>query len=199
MPATTNNRGPKGILKYAIPMTLILGVGTGGDCTSDYLRVVSAKLALGHGSVDSGSATVINVGVAAQDLEHAKSVLKLTTKELAACLKVSRQAIYDWRSGAQIKDHNSAKLRSLTAAADVIAAANVPMSPLILNRALPGGQTLLGVIGSGGNGADAAKSLLSMLRVESEQRKMVGRLLAGRQPVTGEPFDYGAPSFAEAG
>lgn len=122
----------------------------------------------------------MNISIAANDLEHAKSVLKLTTKELAACLKVSRQAIYDWPSGAQIKDHNLAKLQSLTSAADVIAAANVPMSPLLLNRALPGGRTLLEVIGNGGDGADAAKSLLAMLRVESQQRKMVSKMLADR-------------------
>lgn len=202
----TSNGSPKGILnsngllKFALPMmTLILGVGTGGDCTADYLRIRSAKLVFDQSRVGNESLHAINVGVAANDLEHAKSVLKLTMKQLAACLGVSRQAIYNWRSGAHIKDHNFAKLQSLTAAADVIAAANIPMSPLILHRVFPGGRPLLAVIGSGGDGADAAKSLLVMLRIESEQRKMVSRMLAGRQSTAPEPSDYGAPSFAEAG
>ena len=118
--------------------------------------------------------------------------------DLAETLGVSRPTIYNWMSGDRIKTGNIAKVHNLAVAADALASAlasaNVTASPLVLNRVLSRGSTLLETIAAGGNGLEAANDLVSMLRIEAEQRKMIDQMLAGRkEPIDRDASDYGAP------
>ena len=88
-------------------------------------------------------------------------------------------------SGKQISSVNAAKLENFTKAADIIAAANLQMSPIVRNRKLPSGMTLLESISSGTEGEKSALLLVSMLRGEAERRNQLTARFAGRKPVAG--------------
>jgi len=194
---STNPKNGVGIRTVALPMTLVLGIGTGGEYTFNYQRIREAKLVVGTSRPTDRMRETIDVATAADDLARIKSILKLTTKELAQTLGVSRQAIYNWRSGAHIKGHNLLKLDSLSKAADVIIGARIAMSPLLLDRKLPGGKTLLESISAGEDGTTAACSLVNLLAQEAEQRKTIDAMLAEHKSPKTDAFDYGVPSFKE--
>jgi transcriptional regulator with XRE-family HTH domain len=116
----------------------------------------------------------------AADLARVRNALKLTVGELAACIGVSRQSVYNWKSGSEIKTTHAAKLDNLKKAADVILAANMDVSAFSLARKLPGGKTLLETISGDGDGKVAAQSLLQMLNQESAERKTLDERLYRR-------------------
>jgi hypothetical protein len=109
----------------------------------------------------------------------------------ARFLGVSRQSLYNWRSGSEIKSHNIVKVENLRRAADVLATSEAPLSRLQIGRKLPGGKTLLELIANGEDGADAAHSLVSMLNRETEQRKALNARFAGRKPISDGPIGDG--------
>jgi hypothetical protein len=188
-----NNRNGNNLVQ-AITFTLLLGVGTGGDYTRGYHELRTAGLAFSTSRRDEETRTVEETGAfseIATDIEHVKSTLKLTMRELSDCLGVSRQAPYNWIAGGQIKVGNAAKFNNLKAAADAIALAKLPPSPLLLQRKLPGGKTLVDSIAAGADGTEAAESLVEMFRHEEAQRQMLAarfprRVLAGLMPPANE-------------
>lgn len=137
-------------------------------------------------SADSRFAPAI--APAAADLARIKSVLRFTVKDLAASLGVSRQAIYDWKSGSEIKAPNAAKLASLRDAADEFDRAGILPSPLLFQRKLPSGQTLLEAITTGRSGKEAATVLVGMLNDEARNRAALSARFANRRPL-GESSD----------
>ena len=96
-----------------------------------------------------------------------------------------------------ISRDNRPKLNRLIAAADAIAASSKTLSPLQLDRTLPGGKTLLEKIAAGGDGAEAASLLLTMLREEAHQRVLIDQRLAEYDRPAQDTSDYGVPSFDE--
>src|SRR5262249_17092383 len=100
---TPNHRN--GVFLGPRMFTMLLGVGTGGDYTPSYHLLRSEKGAFRKPRQEkSGSSFAISV-----EIEYTKSTLNLTMSELARCLGVSRQAIYNWIAGAPIKQENLAK------------------------------------------------------------------------------------------
>jgi transcriptional regulator with XRE-family HTH domain len=169
--------------------TMLLGVGTGGDYTPSYHLLRSEKGAFNKPDNPQGRYRI----AVADDIEHIRSILNLTMAELARCLGVSRQALYNWIAGGRIKDENLATLNELKFAANVIAAGNLPERALFVRRKLPGGKTLLEIIASGGRGADAAHALIEMADDEAKQRLTLAKLFAGRQPR--RLLGHGTPSL----
>jgi transcriptional regulator with XRE-family HTH domain len=189
-----------GFILFTVPLTLLVGVstggiwptygvGTGGSINQYNLPDVARVERGARGETTS----------AADDIDYIKTHLKLTTTELAKYLGVSRQAVYDWRAGAHVKSHNISKLENLRAAATTLDGSGLMLSAVQIKRKLAGGRTLLETIASGGNGYEAAQSLLSMLMRESEQQK--GRLakIRGRKPITDSEFSPGMVALQESG
>lgn len=123
------------------------------------------------------------IGAATADIEFIQSSLKITSSALARYIGVSRQALYDWKSGGRIKIENAFKLESLRAASEVIASSGQSIPEIQLRRKLPGGRSLLDSIASGSDGASVARSLLGMLRDEAAQRESLRTRFSGRKPV----------------
>jgi DNA-binding XRE family transcriptional regulator len=173
------------------------GIGTGGYYTLEHyngeLREAGLTSAPSQNVVPAGK--IENV---TEILANIQSVLKLTTTELADCLGVTRQAIYNWKAGSEIKDKNASKIENLMAAARVILSADIQIPTLSLKRKLAGGKTLFEMILTGSNGDTAAHALIKLLRKESEQRKMLSERFANRKPVSIDQSDYGIPSFDES-
>jgi hypothetical protein len=103
-------------------------------------------------------------------------ILKVSTSELAKCIGVMRQSLYNCKAGSQIKDRNAESVQQLKAAAILLAQEGLGATAHTLRRTLPGGKTLLETIRTGGDGHAAAQSLITMLRDEQAvQRKLVDR------------------------
>jgi DNA-binding transcriptional regulator YiaG len=135
------------LLVPVVTFTVLLGVGTGGDYTPGYHAVRAERIAFHRNNEPSGQPSTV-----AADIEYVRSVLNLTMTQLAQCLRVSRQALYNWMGGGQIKDDNATKLNELKFAANVIAAENMSDRFLMLRRKLPGGKTLIETISAGAAG-----------------------------------------------
>jgi DNA-binding XRE family transcriptional regulator len=189
--------GRTNVPTYAIVSLIVAGIGTGGHYTREYHEQHDAGRTFFKSANDSSLGAA--VATTADELAYIKATLKLTVKELADCVGVSRQAIYNWKSGVQIKSQNTLKLAQLKAAASILQAEKVPVSPLVMERKLSGGKTLLETISDGGDGEAAAKSLVNMLRDEAEQQRMVNERFADRPYTASSTFDYGVPSFSERG
>jgi hypothetical protein len=166
-------------LAYAVTFTFFLGVGTGGDYTPNYHSARSEKNLYSRSRPAQVARS--NGFAISTDIERIKSVLNLSMTELARSLGVSRQAPYNWVAGGTIKQDNLAKLSEFRSAADVLTAENLDIHPRFLHRKLSGGRTLIETIASGGSGADAARALANMLKIESEQRAALDKMFAGRE------------------
>ena len=196
--ATSAERVSDSVFKIVIPsMTLLLAVGTGGESTLDYYRIREAKLVVNSPVDRRVVPTSIDVASAASDLSRIRAVLKISTSDLARTLGVSRQAIYNWKSGSHIKAHNLSKLANLKLAADEFVQSRITVSSEMLDRTLPGGKTLLERIAEGMDGSAAAYSLINLLRADSERRKEMDALLAENISRPANRLDYGAPAFNE--
>jgi transcriptional regulator with XRE-family HTH domain len=199
---TSNLRfGTEEILRCAIPATLSLTLalpGTGGHHSEHYLRLLDAKLYIDAPKKNgAGDFVPINVATAADDLARIKSILKLSTTDLAQTLGVSRQAVYNWKSGSHIKLDNLTKLANLKSAADVFVEARLTVLPEFLDRKLSSGKTFLEHIAGGAEGAGVAAALIKMLSEEASQRRTLDALLADNTPRLPDASDYGAPAFRE--
>jgi DNA-binding XRE family transcriptional regulator len=168
-------------IAYAVTFTVLFGVGTGGDYTPNYHSARNEK-ELYSKSRPASFAKTSGFAISA-DIERIKAVLNLTMTELARCIGVSRQAPYNWVAGGAIKENNFTKLSELRSAADTLVAENLELHPRLLHRKLPGGRTLLETVAGGGSGAEAARALANMLKIESDQRAALAKMFAGRESV----------------
>jgi DNA-binding transcriptional regulator YiaG len=191
MDRTTPNHQDSTLMTSLVTFSMLLGVGTGGDYTPAYHAVRESKSAF-RKARDSSH---FNGFAVTADIESARSILSLTMSDLARCLGVSRQALYNWIAGGPIKHENLAKLIELKTAADIIAAENLSHPALFLKRKLPGGKTLLETIASGGNGEDAARAVVRLAEQEAEQKAILAKLFAQRKPQN--LLGHGIPELAD--
>jgi transcriptional regulator with XRE-family HTH domain len=132
------------------------------------------------------------------DLARIRQVLKPTVLELANLFGVSRQAVYDWQSGAQPKSGQTAlRLAELARAADVFALSDVTVNPQTLHRKVTGGVTVLDAVMNGDNAVELARKLVKILQRENSQRVRMAAQLAGRKSVRADSSDYGSPRLDE--
>jgi transcriptional regulator with XRE-family HTH domain len=197
MPVATNLNAKTSIFHLALPATLILGIGTGGERTLDYLRIIEAKLVLNPHHVQPLGSTdgSVSVETAGRDLSFIRSVLKISTSDLAMSLGVSRQAIYNWKAGSFIKAQNLSKLANLLSAAEVFTQARMTVTPQMLDRKLSGGKTFLESITGGANGAETAAMLVNLANREAEHRRSLDEILA--ENMSRPELDYGSPALSE--
>lgn len=183
-----------------LPLTAIgLQLGTGGEATSNYYRVRGAMgYRLAQYDVADPFGRKVDQPAPAENLERILSVLGPTTVELARALKVSRQAIYDWRSGASITAENAARLTDLARAADVFAAEGLTTTHQILRRQIAG-RSFFDRVREGESAEDAARLLLKVTRRELEQRRALADRLKGRPSRVLSLDDIGTPYASEQG
>lgn len=131
------------------------------------------------------------------NLARIREVLKPTVLELANLFGVSRQAVYDWQSGAQPSVQTALRLAELARAADVFALSDVTVSSQILRRKVTGGITVLDAVMNGAQAVELAQQLVKTLQRENSQRERLATQLAGRKAVPADSSDYGAPALKE--
>jgi DNA-binding XRE family transcriptional regulator len=178
MDQSTPNHRNGTFLAPIITFSFLVGVGTGGDYTPNYHALRSERSVISNARNEPKPKS--NGFAISNDIEQIKSVLNITMTELARSLGVSRQAPYNWVAGGTIKEDNLSKLNELRSAADVFVAENVEVQARLLHRKLSGGKSLLETVATGGNGEQAARALVDLLRIEANQRETLAKLFAER-------------------
>jgi transcriptional regulator with XRE-family HTH domain len=178
MDQSTPNHRNGTFLAPIITFSFLVGVGTGGDYTPSYHALRSERGVISNARSEPKPKS--NGFAISADIEQIKSVLNITMTELARSLGVSRQAPYNWVAGGAIKEDNLSKLNELRSAANVFVAENIEVQPRLLHRKLSGGKSLLETIAIGGNGEQAARALVDLLRIEENQREALAKLFAER-------------------
>jgi DNA-binding transcriptional regulator YiaG len=179
----------------------MLGFGTGEILTQQICKLREAGDRFQYRAQSNGDEikTADIAASPAEDITHIRAVLKTSAADLAECIGVTRQALYNWKAGGNIKSTHLSKVVALKAAADVLLIEDVPGSPLVLDRKLPGGKTLLEEIAHGADGRETAMALVNMLREEATQRATLEKRLAGRLASARSSRDYGSPAYDERG
>jgi predicted transcriptional regulator len=118
--------------------------------------------------------------------------------ELARSLKVSRQAIYDWQSGASIKAEHAEKLADLAHAAEIFAKKGLTTTHQILRRQIAG-QSFFDKVRDGESAESAARFLLKIVRREHEQRLALEQRLKDRPRRGISADDIGTQHVSEQG
>ena len=131
------------------------------------------------------------------DLARIRQVLKPTVLELANLFGVSRQAVYDWQSGAQPNGQTALRLAELARASDVFLLSDVTVNSQTLRRKVTGGVTVLDAVMNGNNAVELARQLVKTLQRENSQRERMAAQLAGRKSVRADSSDYGSPGLDE--
>jgi transcriptional regulator with XRE-family HTH domain len=191
----------------AFPMTATLvpagplgfEVGTGGAATFAYVRYRGNK---GYPfAFFDWSSRVTNEVVGrtpVENLGHIRAVMGPTVTDLADILSVSRQAVYDWQAGNPVAEQNALKLSELARAADVFALEGLRGTSQALRRPIKNGKNFFELVGAGNPAEKVARTLVEIVRTESNQREALRRRLAGRKRPSREAFDeVGAPMLDE--
>jgi len=177
-----------------------LEVGTGGYETFEYFTTRgdrgywSAPFEWLHRFAEAIIGTTVT-----EKLARIREVLVPTMTDLAALLRVSRQAVYDWQVGKEITAENLHRVERLAKAADVLAVEGLRGTSSALRRPVKGGKTFFQLVKQGASAEDAARSLVRMLRVEADQREAVQKRLVGRKRRPSREIfeDFGVPTLNE--
>jgi transcriptional regulator with XRE-family HTH domain len=117
----------------------------------------------------------------AENLERVRAVFSPAVTELANLFSVSRQTVYNWLNGDQLRPEHITKLQDIAHAADIVAETGIPMTGALLKRKVIEGKNLFEVARDGGSTRDAAQLLVQIVRREAGQREMMAARFAGRK------------------
>jgi hypothetical protein len=120
-----------------------------------------------------------------------------TLSRLPAVFGVSRQTLYNWRSGEIPKPHHEAKLVQLAAAAQVFSQVGFKPTPAMLDRTVGEGKSFLTLLAEGADGATTAQKLVRIVQRGLEARARLDKALAGKSPAPLHSSDFGAPALDE--
>lgn len=123
-----------------------------------------------------------NVFSIERSLEKIKTVFGFGISKLSVAMRVSRQAIYNWKNGEQPTVENIEKLQDLTNAANTISESGILVTGLLMKRKIVGGKSLLNLALEGGAVSEAALLLVRQVRLEQEQQARLASRFADRQP-----------------
>ena len=177
-----------------------LEVGTGGYETIDYFKTRGGR---GYWSAPFECSPhffdVIISTTVPEKLARIRTVLGSTVTDLAALLRVSRQAVYDWQVGKEITAENLQRVEGLAKAADVLAIEGLRATSIALRRPIRGGKSFSQLVKQGASAEDAARSLVNILRIEAGQRESLQKRFVGRKRRPSREIfeDFGVPTLNE--
>jgi hypothetical protein len=120
-----------------------------------------------------------------------------TFSRLPAVFGVSRQTLYNWRSGETPKAQHEAKLIQLAAAARVFSEAGLKPTPSMLDRTVADGKSFLTLLSMGADGTDTAETLVRIVQRGLAARARLDKALGDKRMPRLDPSDFGAPAFKE--
>ena len=135
----------------------------------------------------------------ADTVRHIRAVLRLSVTELSKLFRVSRQSMHEWSNGGAVSQENGDKLAKISLLADVLAEAQIEVSPYILRRPLSSGKSLLETALSVDDVVAATRKVVTALVREARQREVLAERLSGRKAQSQDLHRYIAPHVAETG
>ena len=130
-------------------------------------------------------------------MEQVKEGFGRTLSHLPEVFGVSRQTLYNWLAGETPKEVHQAKLRELAAAAGVFKELGFKPTPSALERTVSRGKSLLQLIGSGEDGAAAARELVRIVQKGAQSHARVDAMLGAKKTSRLETSDMGLPAVDE--
>jgi len=170
--------------------------GTGGFEGAVYIK-------LHHGyprfQIVDAEAIIPDVSYApyADLMEEVKTGFGRTMSHLPIVFGVSRQTIYNWLSGEVPKEQHRAKLVQLAAAAQVFIADGFKPTPIMLDRTVAQGKSLIDLIKDGADGREMAQKLIRIVHRGTTAREKLDEVLGGRGKQHLSVSDMGRPSLKE--
>jgi transcriptional regulator with XRE-family HTH domain len=175
-----------------------LEVGTGGYETFEYVRTRGDR---GYpiSSCEWSRRFAEAVGITVTEkIRRIREVLGPTVTDLAALLRVSRQAVYDWQEGKTVAAENLLRLEDLANAADALALEGLRGDSRALRRPIRSGKAFLALVADGASAEKEARGLIQILRTERSQREALQKRLADRKRLPREVFkQIGRPILKE--
>lgn len=132
-----------------------------------------------------------------KDFNIIKKMLKPTISELALLFGVSRQTIYNWKSGEEPSEQNVKHISELAEVSRFFASKGLEPSRQLLKRKFINKQSLFDIVCKGGSIRAASQKLVAILSEEALQRKSLNEHLANRQVPLQNYNDYGSPMLDE--
>jgi DNA-binding transcriptional regulator YiaG len=187
------------VLAFATLPIVGFQVGTGGAETLDYLKNRgSMGYALMNYEPAQTSCATADVRTPVDDLNQIRKIFHPAVTDLANALGVSRQAIYDWQAGKPIAAENASRLSDLARAADIFALEGLTSTAQLLRRPISSGKNFYTIVRDGGSAESAARSLIEIVRRETQQHQKLAARLAGRPLPSRDAYeDIGIPVFEE--
>ena len=130
-------------------------------------------------------------------MEQVKEGFGRTLSHLPEVFGVSRQTLYNWLAGETPKEMHQSRLRELAAAAGVFKELGFKPTSGALDRTVSQGKSLLQLIGSGSDGAVAARELVRIVEKGARSRASIDAMLGERAPSRLEASDMGLPAVDE--
>jgi transcriptional regulator with XRE-family HTH domain len=175
---------------------IALAVGTGGNSNVQYLTNREERGYKIPG-VQYSTKTSYNINSYIENIEFIRKILKISTADLAILLKVSRQTIYNWKNGEPPSDRNLARIDELKNVATLLEEEGIVFSSSILKRKFMNDNSLFDIAKSDGPLLDMAHKLVSILRLEKDQRILLDKKLSKKILKTHNYGDYANPMFDE--
>lgn len=128
-----------------------------------------------------------------ENLQFIREYFNPAISDLASVLNVTRQSIYNWISGAPVKEENFSKLQDLAQAAVLLEKEGVAMNVSLLKRKFSNGKTLFQIVQSGESAQEAARQLANVYKREQNQRQRL-EMLRGRKQSSVHSADFDLPA-----
>ncbi len=126
------------------------------------------RLISGH-SAPSGVATAAN---AENPVNRFQRVLGASITDLSRAFGVSRQTIYNWKSGESISAENVARLNELSKIVDVLAQEGIESSTSLMRLPISGNLDLRELVRQGRPPEFAARRLIEIVQRKPKPRRL---------------------------
>ena len=199
LPPAISNARPSGtsggfLSSSGVAAVIAFVVGTGGLLTAAYVAERNDRgYRLTDFNYEAAASTAsgyrFRVRSPVENLARLRNVFDISITAVASLFNVSRQTIYNWQAGHHIAETNEERLKQLADVADLLEAEGLANSPTVLRRKLYSGLSFIDLVRQGSPVDDAARSMVTMIRLEHAQRAALSARLARR---TRGPVDLDA-------
>lgn len=187
----------------ALPIVMLIfvnEVGTGGLNTAAYFQT-RGEVGYKNPRVavrDSGQEPVDPLVSPSDNLDFILGTIKPSMAELARTLNVSRETVYNWKSGSNVSSANAAKLADLAKAAELFAEVDPKIIRQLIRRKISGAN-FFERVARNDSATESAEVLLTILHREQQQRERISRKLAARKTGSYIEGDFSTPHLIEQG
>lgn len=199
-------RPSNGVNGNAISLSVIalcaLQVGTGGSMDANFLKSRGEKgyalpgLEIHARRDNEGNRS--SILTPSQEIIRLIDSFGLSIAELSSLFDVSRQAIYDWKSGKSLSTSNLQRLSDISNAMLILETAGATKSHQVLQRPIRDGKSFVDLVSAGNSATEMASYLIKILAHEKAEADQLNSLFANRKPSSSNFFADMDPSITDS-